>query len=187
MKAQYRRTILKERDSLSPEFVRQAEEKIATNFFNSEFSAVPDGKSVMLYAAFRNEVGTSELIEKLSSKGIKVVLPKTSGTVITPYEYLGPCSLKIDSFGISVPDENVCPAAVISDIHTVIVPGVVFDRSGNRIGFGKGCYDRFLPRLPHAVKIGLCYDFQIVPSVPVSDTDIPMDFLLTEKGFIFCR
>ena len=153
---------------------------------NSEFSAVPDGKSVMLYASFRNEAGTFELIERLLEKGIKTVLPKTSGTVITPYAHTASASLKKDSFGILVPDENVCPAAVISDIHTVIVPGVVFDRSGNRIGFGKGCYDRFLPRLPHAVKIGLCYDFQIIPSVPVSDTDIPMDCLLTEKGFIRC-
>lgn len=187
MKAQYRRSLLKMRDSLSQEFVLRSEKSIVSNFMNSDFSVIPTDKSIMLYASFRNEAGTFGLIEELSSKGIKVVLPKTSGTVITPYEYKGSASLVKDSLGILTPDETVCPAAEISCIHTVIVPGVVFDKNGNRIGFGKGCYDRFLPLIPGAVKIGLCYDFQIIPSVPASDLDIPMDFLLTEKGFISCK
>lgn len=187
MKTQYRQRLLKQRDSLSYEFVSDAERKIIDNFMSSKLSFIPSSKSIMLYASFRNEAATFGLMERLCDKGIKVVLPKTYSAEIIPFEYKGKDSLVKDSLGIMTPDESLCPKAVLSDIHTVIIPGVVFDKKGGRIGFGKGCYDRFLPQIPEAIKIGLCYDFQIIPSVPVTELDIPMDYLLTEEGIIRCN
>ena len=66
-----------------------------------------------------------------------------------------------------------------STIDSVIVPGIAFDSQGNRLGFGKGNYDRFLKRATHAVKIGLAYDSQMVESIPSQEHDVPMDFVVT--------
>jgi 5-formyltetrahydrofolate cyclo-ligase len=69
----------------------------------------------------------------------------------------------------------------------VILPGLAFDAQGNRLGFGKGFYDRVLPHLKKsALSVGFCYSFQVIDHVPVSDTDVPVKALLHENGFILC-
>jgi len=79
----------------------------------------------------------------------------------------------------------------IADIDLVIVPGVVFDKSGHRIGYGHGYYDRFLDNLEkinkNAVKVGLAYDFQIADKVPIEKHDVPVDKIVTEKRIIRCN
>ena len=187
MKTQFRHNLLKERNSLTSDICASSSEAASSFLLDSEYIKLPEGKAVMLYASFKNEMSTWAVIDSLFSSGVKVILPKTSGNDIIPYEYGGPDTLIKDSFGILSPDPDRCKEAELSEISTVIVPGVGFDKNGNRLGFGKGYYDRFLPKIPGAVKIGLCYEFQIQPSIPVCDTDIPMDLLLTEKGFISCK
>ena len=66
----------------------------------------------------------------------------------------------------------------LDKIELVIVPGLSFDLKGNRLGRGKGYYDRFLKLVPQAYKLGLCFDFQKVDAVPVEDYDIKMDEIL---------
>jgi 5-formyltetrahydrofolate cyclo-ligase len=62
------------------------------------------------------------------------------------------------------------------DLDLVIVPGVAFDRRGNRLGRGKGYYDRFLKKLPNeAISFGLAFDFQILPSLPATKTDVSVN------------
>jgi 5-formyltetrahydrofolate cyclo-ligase len=63
-----------------------------------------------------------------------------------------------------------------------IIPGVSFDRKGNRIGYGKGYYDKFLSNQKGLLKIGLCYEEQVENQLPVEDWDIPMNILITEAG-----
>ena len=71
----------------------------------------------------------------------------------------------------------------------IIVPGIVFDVKGNRLGFGKGYYDRFLSPSANfkAVKIGLAYEFQVVPKIDAQPHDITMDYIITEKRIIDCK
>ena len=66
----------------------------------------------------------------------------------------------------------------LSPITLVLVPGRAFDAQGNRMGRGRGFYDRLLPQLPHALKAGVCFDCQKLPSVPVDENDIKMDFVI---------
>ena len=66
-------------------------------------------------------------------------------------------------------------------IDLVIVPGVAFDRDGNRLGRGKGYYDRLLPRIPSAYKVGICFPFQIIEEVPAEPFDIRMDEIITQQ------
>ena len=87
------------------------------------------------------------------------------------------------AFSVYEPDS--AELADINEIDVVIVPGVAFDKSGTRIGFGKGCYDRFLKQIS-SVKIGFCYEFQICDKIIADEHDINMDYLVTEKGLIKC-
>ena len=66
-----------------------------------------------------------------------------------------------------------------STIDVIIVPGVAFDNQGNRLGRGKGYYDRFLKKIPATKKIGICFDFQMIEQIPTEKNDIPMDDIIT--------
>ena len=89
--------------------------------------------------------------------------------------------------GIREPDILRCRSANAEDIELVIVPGVAFDVSGNRIGYGRGCYDQFLPSLADSANtIGLAYDFQVFDHLPHDYGDIRMDHILTPSVFITC-
>lgn len=71
----------------------------------------------------------------------------------------------------------------LNSIDLVLVPGVAFDQSGGRLGYGKGYYDRFLSEI-EGFFLGLAFSFQIVPKVPQADLDVAMDGILTEEGFL---
>lgn len=73
-----------------------------------------------------------------------------------------------------------------SQIDLCLIPGIAFDNNGNRLGFGAGYYDRFLPQLrPDAIKVGVCFNVQIsIEPLPVDEYDVPMDYLLTESGLL---
>ena len=93
-----------------------------------------------------------------------------------------------DDLGIPAPENNT--GSFFNPDHgaetLVLIPGLAFDNSGNRLGRGKGYYDRFLadPRMQLALKVGIGWNFQVVSEVPVSAHDIPMDWIVTEEGII---
>lgn len=75
----------------------------------------------------------------------------------------------------------VCPL-MKENQAVVLVPGVVFDETGNRYGYGKGYYDRYFARFPKLYKVALAYDNQIEEELKVLDTDVRMDCVCTETG-----
>ncbi len=91
-----------------------------------------------------------------------------------------------DELGIPAPKHNVGeffnPEQGVYSL--VLIPGLAFDRSGNRLGRGKGYYDRFLaqPGMENAIKVGICWDLQVIQDVPVSAHDVTMDWVVTEEG-----
>ena len=85
------------------------------------------------------------------------------------------------TFSVLEPKERVCLDK--NNIDVVLVPGIAFDRCGGRVGFGKGCYDKFLKDI-NAIKIGFCYDFQLLEHINTDSTDVTMDFIITEKEII---
>ena len=134
---------------------------------------------VMLYASMEDEVSTKDMIEEALEMGKRVVLPRSVGQEIVPKEIKKYADLEKASFGIYQPREelrNVNP----KEIDLVIVPGVAFDEKNTRLGRGKGCYDRFLSKLPgDKVTVGLAFDFQIVQNLPKDSHDIPVSKVLT--------
>ena len=110
-------------------------------------------------------------------------LPCVRGDEIRPSRYTKGCRMISGAYNIKEPAGGA--GCGIKSIGLVIVPGIAFDRRGNRIGFGKGFYDRFLKKLPEsAVKAGVCLESQLVPSIPAGKHDIKMDYLITEKAVI---
>jgi 5-formyltetrahydrofolate cyclo-ligase len=140
-------------------------------------------QTVHTFVAWRNEVNNHQLIRDLLAEDKRVVIPvidlpghKLTHSLITKFE-----DLQAGPFGILQPAPDEIRQIEIAEIDLILVPGVAFDRSGNRIGLGGGYYDDFL-RQTHAVKIALCYQFQIVEAVPTRPEDEPVDLLVTEKA-----
>lgn len=136
--------------------------------------------TVMIYLSSFKEPDTHTLLDYIFSHGKKCVVPvsDTDTFTITPSYITSMDDLKKGAYGI--PEPRTVNEAEIKDIDIALIPGIAFDRHGNRTGFGKGYYDRFLSEFK-GVKIGICYDFQVQPSVPADAHDIKMDFIITEK------
>ena len=136
-------------------------------------------KVVMFYVSFDGEVNTEGMIEKARKLGKIIALPVCNARtcMIAPCAFGPSIPLKKGLYGILEP--QVEKSVPVEQIDIVVVPGVAFDKKGNRLGRGKGYYDRFLKTLnPDTPRIGLAFDFQILPSLPVSPADIPVNRVL---------
>ena len=81
--------------------------------------------------------------------------------------------------------ENVISDSILKEMDLLIIPGIAFDLQGNRIGYGKGYYDRFLSSRKINYIIGLAFENQIIKKIPHTEYDIPVDLLFTEKRIIY--
>jgi 5-formyltetrahydrofolate cyclo-ligase len=132
----------------------------------------------MLYSALPDEVPTQSLIDGLVAQGKTVLLPRVvSDTDMELRHYTGPHDLQTGAFGILEPTGQLFTDYATIDV--AIIPGMAFDAAGHRLGRGKGYYDRFLSRIPHAYKIGLCFSWQMVDSVPSNQHDVVMDAVVS--------
>lgn len=135
---------------------------------------IKQANTILLYHSLSDEVHTHDLIEQLFNEGKTILLP-----VVIDHEHLeirryeGKGSLRQGAMSISEPTGT--PYPTLSSIEVAVIPGMSFDAEGNRLGRGKGYYDRFLCQIPQAYKIGICFDFQKVDRVPTQINDIKMD------------
>lgn len=128
---------------------------------------------VMLYCSLPDEVQTMNFIEKWR-KQKQIILPTVIGDDIIPVQLDENTTFATGDFNIQEPQNNPYKGS----FDLIIVPGMAFDRNGNRLGRGKGFYDRFLCQHKDVKKIGICYEFQIVDEVPTEPTDIVMDEII---------
>ncbi len=137
--------------------------------------------TVLLYHALPDEVDTASLLSNALLMGKRVLLPRVVGDELELRIYT-PDTLQQGAFGIMEPMGEVFPPSAYPAIDLAIVPGVAFDRHASRLGRGKGYYDRLLPLLPNAYKIGLCFSFQLLDYVPCEEHDIRMNEVVEESG-----
>lgn len=187
MKSAIRKQVLEIRNKLSDEEVNCLSEKIFLNLKKNSF--FDDSTHVMVYLDFKHEVKTDFIInyclENNKKVYVPICIPETHELCISRITGLN--ELQSGHFGIREPFAEYLRLSDSSLIDLVLVPGVAFDRSGNRIGFGAGYYDRFLKRLkPAAVKAAIAYSFQVVDMVPKDEYDIPANYIITEKETIIC-
>ena len=126
-----------------------------------------DARTVMLYYSLPDEVYTHTLVDALLASGKRVLLPQ---------------SLEQGAYNIMEPVGEVF--SDYAQIDLAVIPGVAFDRQLNRMGRGKGFYDRLLPKLGNAYKIGICFDFQLVESIECEEHDIKMDEVIAGSAVV---
>lgn len=143
-------------------------------------------QQIMLYMPLGNEVDLTVVKDAALADGKSVVLPVTerNSGIITPICVDENTVFEKGDFSVMEPQNS--DVADMARIDVVLVPGIAFDKSGARVGFGKGCYDMLLERY-NGVKIGVCYDFQICEKIPADRHDVRMDYILTESGLKKCE
>lgn len=141
---------------------------------------------IALYSAIRQEVDTAGIVSAAFESGKRVLYPALCGRQMVFRLVGGLETLQEGAFGILEP----CPTGIehqADEADLIVVPGVAFDLSGHRIGYGKGYYDRFLMHPGRkACLIGLCHDFQLLDrAIPADVHDIKMDIIVTDRRTIY--
>lgn len=172
------RTRIKARKSLLSDAERRSAAERVFQFVE-QTAAFMLADRILMYHSLPDELSTREFIDRWHTRK-KFYLPRVHGVNldILPYDR---SRLHLGAFNIEEPDGD--ELADIADIELIIVPGVAYDRHGNRIGRGKGYYDRLL-RDSRAATIGVAYDCQICDDIEPDDFDIPVHYVITEKGVI---
>ena len=189
-----RKEIILRRDSLSPD-IRKVKDQAACARLTS-MDEYRKAATILLYASFRSEVDTEYLIRQALEDDCIVVLPRCdqSDETLKLFAIREWSDLVPGCWGILEPLEATDRTIDIRSVDIVIAPGVAFDEDCNRLGYGKGYYDKLLsnresvagvPLRP--LVIGLAYEEQIVPSIPCSPHDMKMDFIITDKRNIYCH
>ena len=184
MKEELRIKIKEKRNNLSKADVILKSEKIKKSLF--ELDLFKNSKTVLFYVSYGNEVYTHDMIKESMNMGKIVVVPKsnTADYSLTLSELKSWDDLKLGAYNILEPKIGLIKEVDVGLIDIIVVPGVVFDFLGNRIGHGKGYYDRLLNSADNILSIGLAYQFQVVDFIKSEKHDKRVDFIITDEKII---
>lgn len=185
VKKEIRNRILSIRDRIPLDIKLQKDLWIENILFNlQEFLTA---KAILLYASFRSEVSTPGIILKSLAMKKRILLPKvdSKNSFLKLYEIQNLAELLPGFAGIPEPDLPDSRLASIDDSDVAVIPGAVFDLSGNRIGYGAGYYDILLAsRKKRFPLVALAYEEQIVHPIPSEKHDVRVDVIVTDKRVI---
>ena len=139
-----------------------------------QLPAFEEASVLLLYYSLSDEVYTHDFLEKWKEKKT-ILLPVVVGDKLELRYYTGTHDLQIGAYGINEPTGRLFKD--YNSIDLAIIPGVAFDKEGHRLGRGKGYYDRLLPQI-HALKVGICFPFQLLPTIPSEPFDVKMDMII---------
>ena len=184
-KQSVRRKLAARRRQFDPTVARRLSAHICTRLL--KLREVKAAESLSLYAALPGEVELSALVQSCRKRGQITLLPRFNSQAAA-YEMV-PCRDLVTEtargrFGIRepLPSLPALPAAqLLSPKMTWLVPGLGFDRAGHRLGRGKGFYDQLLSAA-RGPRIGVAFNWQVLPEIPVETHDMRMDLVVTEKG-----
>lgn len=178
-KQEIRLRIKAQRETLGKDTMDLASDAI-TRAFNGA-GLLADLRSVLCYLPVNNEVETKRLIADLRAMEKQVFVPafdNDSGLYVFA-KFNGWDKQELGPYGVKQPVDS----GETEKIDLAILPGLAFDLTGNRLGYGKGVYDKLLAKST-AFRVGLAYDFQVLESLPVEEHDLKMDMVITEKRVI---
>lgn len=183
-KKELRKIYLDKRNKMSNEDLITKSKIISDNLLEDE--NFKKSNVFMIYIDFNKEVITTSIINYLLNDNKDVLVPYVKNKEKSELGIRKIKSIdndcKIGTYGIIEPDLNTTIEVNQKDIECIVIPGVVFDTNLNRLGFGKGYYDRLLSKLnSKVIKIGIAFDFQIIDKVPVDKYDIKLDIIYTES------
>jgi 5-formyltetrahydrofolate cyclo-ligase len=131
------------------------------------------------FSAIQKELDPAGLVVIGREQSKRVGLPCVMGNELVLREWVAGAERVEGAFGILEPDESA-PVIAPMEVDFVLVPGLAFDARGHRIGYGRGFYDRLLPTIPNAFRVGVAYDFQVVPELPDEPHDVAMQCVVSD-------
>ena len=140
---------------------------------------------ILAYAALPNEIDPAPAIWRLRARGAAIAYPRIESPGVLGLHLVGhELELVAGPFGLAQPSAHA-PRAPRGSIDVVIVPGVAFDESGRRLGYGGGYYDRLLPTLrPDCLRIGIAFNEQLLSEIPSEDHDAHVSIVVTPSRVI---
>lgn len=179
-KREMRKTILAQRDALSKKN-REAKSKAILELL-TESDLYKEAEQLLSFVSFGSEVDTLGIIRDALQQGKKVYCPRVEGEELIFYRVLESTDLKPGYRGIMEPIEGLGRWSQ-EEKGLLLLPGTVFDRNKNRIGYGKGFYDRFLEKQGAGLTtMALAFSMQIVEQVPAEAHDCKAQYIVTEDG-----
>ncbi|WP_349497239.1 5-formyltetrahydrofolate cyclo-ligase [Clostridium felsineum] len=178
-KKELREKMILKRDALTSDLKLVKDNIIYNKVVNS--IQYRNANNIFIFVSYKNEVDTHNIINKAIHDGKRVFVPKVISKEkgMEAIEIKGVSDLEKSSYGILEPKgfSYIEP----KDIELVILPGLAFDKNGGRIGYGGGFYDRYMKLLKDsAIKIGICYNFQVVDKVIMDVNDVAVDKFITD-------
>jgi len=195
LKRRLRDVLIQRRDSIDKETRIVKEEAIRRGLFNTGF--FKKAEVILFYASFRSEVDTMRCIEHSLRLGKRIALPVIDRVHkrLKPYEIKDLSEVEPNYMGIPEPIQARTRNIKMSELDLIIVPGIGFDLTGNRLGYGAGYYDRFLAyrkeqglsMRAHIPTIALAFEEQIVEEILSEPHDIKVDIIVTDRRTVLCR
>jgi len=182
-----RKEMLIKRDNLSKDKKLFLDNRIKERLEEMKF--FKEAEKIFIYVGFGSEINTIDFINDFLKEGKKIFIPRTNieEKIMEAGEIKSLDNLEKDKYGILEPAKDIKAVKKV-DLDLIILPGVVFDELGGRIGYGGGYYDKYLQDLEESIpKAALCYEFQIIDKVPTEEHDIRADYIITEKRAIYCK
>lgn len=184
-KEEIREKYRKIRAQIPSETRKHADSQIAERLFNRP--EYRDARIIYCYMSFKDEADTASIIDESLRLGKQVALPRVSGKRKMEFFFIsGQKDLVTGFMGIKEPAGYCLEASAPSEDALVLLPGLAFDRSGARLGYGGGFYDTYLAKHAGCKKAALAYSAQIAPEIPTEPVDVKTDLIITEKELIIC-
>ena len=184
-KNEIRKILKNKRLNLSKNEILTKSKQIKNRLF--QMDEFKKAKNILFYVSYDNEVFTHDAIkEALIDKIIVVPISNIKDNSLIFSRLNSFKDLEEGAYGILEPKKDLIKEITIDKIDLIIVPGIGFDLRGNRIGHGKGFYDRFLKNT-NALILALAFEFQIIEKIPIEEHDKPVDIIITEKRIINCK
>lgn len=192
------------RERIKQTLKEQNEDKHYCNFQSQKalielynFDLFKKASCVLSFVSYGTEIKTNQLLDIILNENKMLCLPRTENEKMEFY-YINSDEdfseqTELGEYGITVPKSNQDKLDInsIPDKTLIIIPGLAFDEQGNRLGKGKGYYDKFLAELFSTSEkekilgiVGYCYDFQIIDKVITEPNDIPVDYIISDKRIV---
>ena len=171
-----RSKILKKRTRLSNDEIIDGSRRIA-NILEIIINRLGT-KDILCFYPLEKEVNLIDLYDKLLKKGHNLFFPVSFEEEIKFYKVNDLSEFEVGKFNVLEPKNR--DVMFLDKEAVVICPGLAFDKKNNRIGYGKGYYDRFLQKHKNTTPIGVCFGFQMVDELDVGYWDVPMEMIITD-------
>lgn len=168
------------RNGIDSVFRDEADRRMVSYLINSVY--FKESRNILVYISYRSEVNTDYLIDYCLKVNKSVFVPLWNNSRMDFYRIKSKNDLSDNINGIPVPDISKCEKYINSSESLCIVPGLSFDKSGNRLGYGGGYYDRFLNE-NKVESVALCYERCFCNNIlPTEKHDIPIKIIITENS-----